>query len=126
MEYDPYYPNQDINNKLQKIVENTRYNPLAGSGQSGAINVTADVNLEIASVSNRNTVEEIVTQHDANISEMYAKAELSDRQIRDALGTESSEGGYLNQLIEIADGAGATIVTSTGSTLSIGPKRNKD
>jgi hypothetical protein len=152
MAYEPYLPNSD-SYKLQKIMENTQNNGLAGNSglagiaQVGAINglsssldaladsmesvanatyEAAEINLQTEIVRHRNTMEEIVTQHDANISEMHAKANLSDQQIRDALGTESSEGGYLNQLIEIADGAGATIVTSTGSTLSIGPKRRKD
>jgi len=142
--------NWRVEQNIQRIANNSDVSNLVGIGQIRAMNVLADAVSDVAyaidgaaeanyqtellrhensmteiDAAHQSTMQEIESRLDANLTAMQEKADLADQQIRDALGTKNAEGGYLNQLIKIADGAGASLSTSTGASLSIGPKTRK-
>ena len=79
-----------------------------------------------ASLINRQTELDVVTKKlEAGLEIASTNSEIAEREIQDALGTKSSKGGYLNQLIDTVGERGGQIKTSNGATLSIGPKIDK-
>jgi len=124
--------NQRMRQDIATIADNTSQDDgiasmvqaMAMQAQADALNNLAESQVRAEVIRHVNQVNEIAEQLDADITLLTEQSRAADQEIRDVLGTKDATGGYLNQLIEIADGAGASFTTSTGASLTIGPKRD--